>query len=101
MADGRHRTEARQGLATLAAELMRQGMVDELVLIVYPILLGRGLRFFAGDVAPCELSLVSSQATPTGLHFNFATPNDRFQAAIANTRNWSTADAADPQFRTT
>jgi dihydrofolate reductase len=58
------------GSATLAAELMRQGMVDELVLIVYPVLLGRGLRFFAEDAAPCELSLISSQATPTGLHFN-------------------------------
>jgi dihydrofolate reductase len=58
------------GSATLAAELMRQGMVDELVLIVYPVLLGRGLRFFAEDTAPCELVLVGSQATPTGLHFN-------------------------------
>jgi dihydrofolate reductase len=58
------------GSATLAAELMRQGMADELVLIVYPVLLGRGLRFFAEDAAPRELSLVSSQATSTGLHFN-------------------------------
>jgi dihydrofolate reductase len=58
------------GSATLAAELMRQGVVDELVLIVYPVLLGRGLRFFAEDAAPCELSLLSSQATPTGLLFN-------------------------------
>lgn len=58
------------GSATLAAELMRQGMVDEVVLIVYPVLLGRGLRFFAQDAAPCELSLVSSHATSTGLHLN-------------------------------
>ncbi|OYU45518.1 MAG: deaminase [Burkholderiales bacterium PBB4] len=58
------------GSASLAAELLRQGLVDELVLIVYPVLLGRGLRFFAQDAAPCELSLVSSQATSTGLHLN-------------------------------
>lgn len=58
------------GSATLAAELMRQRMVDELVLIVYPVLLGRGLRFFAQDAAPCELALVSSQTTTTGLHLN-------------------------------
>jgi dihydrofolate reductase len=58
------------GSATLAAELLRQGLVDELVLIVYPVLLGRGLRFFAQHAAPYELSLVSSQATSTGLHLN-------------------------------
>jgi dihydrofolate reductase len=58
------------GSATLATELMRQGMVDELVLIVYPVLLGRGLRFFAEDASPRELALVSSKATPTGLHLN-------------------------------
>lgn len=58
------------GSATLAAELMRQALADELVLIVYPVLLGRGLRFFPQDAAPCELALVSSQATPTGLQLN-------------------------------
>jgi dihydrofolate reductase len=58
------------GSAKLAAELMRQGLVDELVLIVYPVLLGRGLRFFAEDAAPCELALVSSQGTTTGLQLN-------------------------------
>jgi dihydrofolate reductase len=58
------------GSATLAASLMRLGLVDELVLIVYPVLLGRGLRYFAEDAAPCELALVSSQATTTGLQLN-------------------------------
>jgi dihydrofolate reductase len=58
------------GSATLAASLMRLGLVDELVLIVYPVLLGRGLRYFAEGAAPCELALVSSQATTTGLQLN-------------------------------
>ena len=58
------------GSATLAASLMRQGLVDEMVLIVYPVLLGRGLRYFAEDAAPCELALGSSQATSTGLQLN-------------------------------
>lgn len=58
------------GSATLASELLGQGLVDELVLIVYPVLLGRGLRFFPDSVAPRELALVSSKATPTGLLFN-------------------------------
>jgi dihydrofolate reductase len=58
------------GSAMLAASLMRQGLVNELVLIVYPVLLGRGLRYFAEDAAPCEFVLTSSQATNTGLHLN-------------------------------
>ena len=58
------------GSAKLAAELMGQALVDELVLIIYPVLLGRGLRFFSAGAAPRELALVSSTATPTGLHLN-------------------------------
>lgn len=58
------------GSATLASALLGQGLVDELVLIVYPVLLGRGLRFFPDSAAPRELALVSSKATPTGLLFN-------------------------------
>jgi dihydrofolate reductase len=58
------------GSAALAASLMHQLLVDEMVLIVYPVLLGRGLRYFAESAAPCELALVSSQATTTGLQLN-------------------------------
>ncbi len=58
------------GSATLTSALFEQGLVDEVVLIVYPILLGRGKRPFSDSVDPRELALVSSKATPTGVLLN-------------------------------
>ncbi len=50
--------------------LLGQGLVDEVVLIVYPVLLGRGKRFFSDSADPRELALVSTKATPTGVLIN-------------------------------
>jgi dihydrofolate reductase len=58
------------GSATLTSVLLEQGLVDEVVLAVYPILLGRGLRFFSDSVDPRELALVSTKTTPTGVLLN-------------------------------
>ena len=58
------------GSATLTSPLLAQGLVDEMVLAVYPILLGRGKRLFSDSVDPRELALVSTMATPTGLLLN-------------------------------
>jgi dihydrofolate reductase len=58
------------GSSTLTSVLLGQGLVDEVVLIVYPLLLGRGKRFFSDSVDPRELAFVSTNATPTGLLMN-------------------------------
>ena len=58
------------GSARLASVLLEQGLVDEVVLFVYPLLLGRGKRCFSESADPRELSLVSTQATPTGVLMN-------------------------------
>ena len=58
------------GSSTLTSVLLGQGLVDEVVLIVYPVLLGRGKRFFSDSADPRELALVSSKATPTGVLIN-------------------------------
>jgi dihydrofolate reductase len=58
------------GSSTLTSVLLGQGLVDEVVLIVYPVLLGRGKRFFSDSVDPRELALVSTTATPTGVLLN-------------------------------
>jgi dihydrofolate reductase len=54
------------GSSTLTSALLEHGLVDEVVLAVYPILLGRGKRFFSDSVDPRELALVSTQGFPTG-----------------------------------
>jgi dihydrofolate reductase len=55
------------GSASLTSVLLEQGLVDEVVLVVYPVLLGRGKRCFSDSADPRELALVSSKATPTGV----------------------------------
>ena len=58
------------GSATLRPVLLEQGLVDEVVLMVYPVLLGRGKRFFSDSADPRELALVSSKAMSTGVLLN-------------------------------
>ena len=55
------------GSTTLTAVLFEQGLVDEVLLIVYPVLLGRGKRFFSDSVDPRGLAFVSTTATPSGV----------------------------------
>lgn len=55
------------GSAALASALFEQGLVDEVVLAVYPLLLGRGKRCFPDGANLSEFTLVSSTATPTGV----------------------------------
>jgi dihydrofolate reductase len=47
--------------------LLDQGLVDEVVLLVYPVLLGQGKRFFSDSADPRELALVSTKAISSGV----------------------------------
>jgi dihydrofolate reductase len=58
------------GSTTVTSVLFGRGLVDEVVLIVYPVLLGRGNRFFPESVDPCELAFVNTKTTPTGVLLN-------------------------------
>jgi dihydrofolate reductase len=58
------------GSSTLTPVLLDQGLVDDVVLMVYPVLLGRGKRLFSDRVGARELALVSTKATPTGVLVN-------------------------------
>jgi len=58
------------GSSTLTSVLLGEGLVDEVVLIVYPVLLGRGKRFFSDGTDPRELALVSTKATSSGVLIN-------------------------------
>jgi dihydrofolate reductase len=58
------------GSSTLTSVLLAQGLVDEIVLLVYPVLLGRGKRFFSDQADPRELALVSTRAMLSGVLIN-------------------------------
>lgn len=75
--DGIHKIKATDGpdlivwgSSTLTSTLLGEGLVDEVVLMVYPVLLGRGKRFFSDTVDPRELAFVSTKVTPTGVLIN-------------------------------
>lgn len=50
------------GSATLVDWLLDQGLLDELHLLVMPVVVGRGTRIFAGEGDPVALKL--TQSTP-------------------------------------
>ncbi|HEX4409269.1 MAG TPA: dihydrofolate reductase family protein [Xanthobacteraceae bacterium] len=55
------------GSSTLTSTLLEHGLVDEVLLVLYPVLLGTGKRFFAAGTPPRSFELVSTKAMPTGV----------------------------------
>ncbi len=58
------------GSSTLTSMLLEQGLADEAVLIVYPVLLGTGKRLLAEGTPAHAFELVSTTATPSGVLLN-------------------------------
>jgi dihydrofolate reductase len=54
------------GGATLVANLMNEGLIDELRLIVHPVVLGQGQALFSGVNQRVKLDLVEAKATESG-----------------------------------
>jgi dihydrofolate reductase len=54
------------GGVSFARSLVAQGLVDQFVLGVHPVALGKGLPLFRELAAPMRLELVSSKAFPGG-----------------------------------
>jgi dihydrofolate reductase len=55
------------GSSTLTSLLLEHGLADEVLLIVYPVLLGTGKRLFAEGTPPRSFELVGTQAMPSGI----------------------------------
>ncbi len=58
------------GSPTLISLLLEHGLADEVVLLVNPIALGKGKRFFEGGTLPRGFALGSSKALPSGILVN-------------------------------
>ena len=58
------------GSSTLTSTLLEHGLADEVVLLVYPVLLGKGKRLFAEGTPPRAFELASTQAFPSGIVMN-------------------------------
>lgn len=55
------------GSSTLTSTVLEHGLADEVVLPVYPVLLGTGKRFFAEGTPARSLELVDTKSTSTGI----------------------------------
>ena len=52
----------------LTSVLLEQGLVDEVLLLVYPVLLGRGKRFFSDSANRANYALVTApRPRPSGV----------------------------------
>ena len=58
------------GSSTLTSTLLEHGLADEVLLAVYPILLGTGKRFFAEGTPARAFELVRTNAFPSGIILN-------------------------------
>jgi len=56
-----------QGSSVLVQSLLAAGLVDELFLLVFPVLLGKGKRLFGEDSEPGEWTLTGSRTSPAGV----------------------------------
>ena len=55
------------GSPTLVRTLLREGLIDELRLMIEPVILGGGKTIFANDRALRTLELISTVTSPTGV----------------------------------
>ena len=62
------------GSPTLARTLLREGLVDELRLMIMPVMLGGGKTVFPDDGALRALELVSTDTSGTGVHMSTYRP---------------------------
>lgn len=62
------------GSSTLTPILLEHGLADEVLLFVYPVLLGKGKRFFSDATPARELTLVSTKAAASGVLINTYKP---------------------------
>jgi dihydrofolate reductase len=58
------------GSSTLPSVLLEHGLADEMVLLVDPVLLGKGKRIFADGTPPRSFELAGTQALPSGIVIN-------------------------------
>ena len=56
-----------QGSAMLIRSLFASGLVDELFLLVFPVMLGKGKRWFGEDAKPGEWTMLDTRTSTTGV----------------------------------
>jgi dihydrofolate reductase len=63
------------GSSTLTSPLLEHGLADEMLLVIYPVLLGTGKRIFAEGTPPRAFEFVSTKALASGVIINMYKPS--------------------------
>ena len=63
------------GSSTLTPVLLEHELADEIMLLVFPVLLGTGKRIFSDGAPPREFALVSTKAVGSGVIISTYKPN--------------------------
>jgi riboflavin biosynthesis pyrimidine reductase len=73
------------GSGNLVRWLVDHHLVDEIILLTYPVVVGQGTRLFSATGPDMALELVDSRATPGGVTIQVYRPAGRPQYATATT----------------
>jgi dihydrofolate reductase len=74
------------GSGNLVRWLLDNELVDEIILLTYPVVVGQGTRLFPDTGPDTALELVDSRATPSGVTIQVYRPAGRPQYATATPR---------------
>jgi dihydrofolate reductase len=81
-----------QGSSTLYVPLLAAGLIDRLVLITFPVVLGPGKRIFDGSQKPGALKLVDSFVSPKGVVITAFEPAGEVPTGTFETKEPSEAE---------
>jgi dihydrofolate reductase len=81
-----------QGSSTLYVPLLAAGLIDRLVLMTFPLLLGQGKRIFDGSEKPGALKLVDSFVSSTGVVTTTYEPAGEMRTGTFETKAPSAAE---------
>lgn len=56
-----------QGSSTLYPQLLRRGLLDQLMTMTFPVVLGKGKRLFGEGTPPGALKLIDHKVSPSGI----------------------------------
>ena len=81
-----------QGSSTIYVPLLAAGLIDRLMLMTFPVVLGQGKRIFDGSQAPGALKLVDSFISDTGVVVTTYEPDGEVRTGTFETREPSQAE---------
>jgi dihydrofolate reductase len=81
-----------QGSSTIYPPLLAAGLIDRLILMTYPVVLGNGKRIFDGSQEPGAFRLVEQSVTDKGVVFATYVPDGDVKTGTFETQPPSEAE---------